>query len=147
MAFTWQTWTKITAVIIFLITIIGFVLDLTPESAELSIQNFPTSSDLDTLDIYEDIDFSFFLYNSGEKESFVKSIVINRYYEDGSQPTNTITISPEKDFKVSIQESKEINVKLPAPNEDESYQLELIIYYDDLTLQSEEVTAIWGTIS
>ena len=97
----WKTWTKITAVIIFLIAIANFYYaHYYNEGPIVSIENFPSETDLDSLSTTDDISFSFFLYNNGDETAFVKSILLMRY--DSENNLVIILISSILLFKVCV---------------------------------------------
>ena len=58
----WQTWTRFTAIILFVITVLTFAFTYSDNfvegSSNIEFQNFPTATDLDSLDLNEDIEFS-----------------------------------------------------------------------------------------
>jgi len=142
---SWQTWTKISSVILFIIAILGFYYaNYYHEGPALTIENFPVN--LDSLDTTDDIQFSFFLYNGGDQTAFVKSIILLRSYEDGSQVADAATIAPMSDFSIEPGESKEILVTLPAPDEDTSYTLSAEIFYTDEKVVSETIPVVWGAL-
>lgn len=139
----WKTWTKIAAVILFIIAIVNFYFAYFHNpTAELTIQNFPEA--LDSLDNEKDITFSFFLYNDGNKPAFVNSMVFTK---DGDlEILSGVSISPNSDFSINAQESREVQVTLPALNEDGGYELTATIYYNEEKL-SDSTFVNWGSIS
>ena len=140
---SWQTWTKISGVILFILAVAGFYLgNFYNEGVILSIEDFPQH--LDSLETTEDIQFSFYLYNSGEETAFVKSIILLRNYEDGSQVADAIEINPQSDFVIAAGESTQITVILPA--QENPYSLTAEIFYDDTKLISETIPVVWGTL-
>ena len=142
---SWKTWTKISAVIIFILTITGFYFNyIQQEEALLTLQNFPTETDLDTLDIEEDITFTFFLYNEGGKTAFVQSILATQTDEDGNTLAQSASIDPQEDFSIEAGESQEITVTLQAPLEETSSNVNIEIYFDETILQSPTIPVLWG---
>src|SRR3989344_5351937 len=74
----WKTWTKISAVILFIIAVTGFYLNnFYSEGAVLEIQNIPSSSELGRLKASEDYTFIFSLYNTGDSTAFVDIISVS----------------------------------------------------------------------
>ncbi|MDP3728736.1 MAG: hypothetical protein Q8R18_04760 [bacterium] len=141
----WKTWTKISAVILFIIAIAGFYLNnFYNEGVELSIQNFPEH--LDSLETSEDISFSFYLYNEGDTTAFVESILLVRYEEDGAQVADTVYVIPSRDFTIEPGESKEILVVLPSSEKEKEYSLTAEIFYDNNKLLSNTIPVAWGTL-
>ena len=140
-----KTWTKISGIILFIIAITGFYLsNFHREGVVLTIENFPQK--VDSLQNTKDISFSFYLYNTGDKTAFVKSIILLRYYEDGSQVADTVEINPKSDFAIAPGESKEILVTVPARDEDTKYTLTAEVFYDDKKLVSNTIPVAWGTL-
>ena len=141
----WKTWTKISSVALFVIAVLGFYYaNYYQKEAVLTIQNFPTAVDLDSLDTTEDITFTFFLYNEGEETAFVRSIIVLVYDEDQTQATFPVTISPRSDFTIAAKETKEITVALSAPGANARYTLAAEIFYDGTKAVSETVPVLWG---
>ena len=141
----WKTWTKISAVILFIIVVAGFFFSsILSQGVSFSIQNFPQS--LDSLETSEDISFSFYIYNEGDATAFVESIILLRYYEDDSQVADTISISPSKDFTIEPGESKEILVTLPNSEEEKEYTIQAEIFYSNNKLLSNTIPVAWGTL-
>ncbi|MBI5797718.1 hypothetical protein HZA98_02315 [Candidatus Woesearchaeota archaeon] len=141
----WKTWSRLSGVILFIIAIAGFYYaHLYHGSSKLEIQNFPSETDLDSLNPTQDISFSFFLYNTGEKTAFVKSIILLEYDEQGKQKTTAVIVSPKTDFAINSKESREINVTLPSPQKEIQYSLSAQIYYDNNKINSETVPVRWG---
>ena len=136
----WKTWTKISGVILFIIAIVGFAGNYYIKGPSLEIQNFPGPADLDTLDVSEDITFTFFLYNTGDRSAFVKNIVVN--YD----LTTAIEVNPQSDFAINAGDSQEVTVVLPTPNTGGEYSLSLDVFYNKKTISSETVPLIWGGI-
>ena len=144
---SWKTWTKISGVILFVIAILGFYYgNFYKEGPSLSIQNFPSLTDLDSLDYTKDISFSFFLYNAGGQTTFVKSVIILEYDDQAKQITTPITIDPSRDFAIAPGETKEIKVTLPAANKDFSGTITAEIFYDSQKLVSQTIPLSWGGI-
>jgi len=139
----WQTWTKISGVILFIIAVTGFYLNnFYSEGVILTIQDFPEH--LDSLETTEDISFSFYLYNQGDETAFVKSIILLREYEDGTQVADTVEIHAQSDFIVKPAESTQILVTL-SPQES-PYSLTAEIFYDNQKLLSNTIPVAWGTL-
>lgn len=123
----WKTWTKISGVILFIIAVAGFYLgNFYSEGVILSIEDFPQK--LDSLDTTKDISFSFYIYNTGDETTFVKSIILLRKYEDGTQVADTVEIKPQSGFVIAPGESTQIQVTLPP--QEKPYSLEAEIFYD-----------------
>ena len=138
----WKTWAKISSVVLFIIAVTGFYYaNFSEKEAVLSIENFP--SHLQSFDQEEDIRFSFFLYNSGEQTSFVKSIFLERYAPDGSAVLEDTQISPEKDFSVAPGESIDIVITLPPSLNARAYQMTVVVLYEDGVLRSETIPVAW----
>tara|TARA_Y100000310_G_C20701911_1_gene830790 strand:+ start:4843 stop:5277 length:435 start_codon:yes stop_codon:yes gene_type:complete len=142
---SWQTWTRFTAVVLFLIAVGTFYFNyLDTGDSLLSIENYPSNADLDSLDLNEDISYSFFLYNSGDGASFIERIVIDATDTNGD--TKELLIEPDKDFNIDAGGSQEITVTLPAPGEETTYSLATTIYTTKEIINAESLTATWGTI-
>ena len=143
----WKTWTKITAVIIFLIAIANFYYShYYNEGPIVSIENFPSETDLDSLSTTDDISFSFFLYNNGDETAFVKSILLMRYDSENNLVSTYYTIDPSFDFYISEGESQEINVILPAPDESLSYSLNAEVFTENGKIVSSTIPVVWGSL-
>src|SRR3989344_5322308 len=139
----WKTWTKISGVILFIIALTGFYLsNFHKEGVVLSIEDFP--QDLDSLDRNADINFSFYLYNQGDETAFVKSIILQRYDEEGSALADTVEINPQSDFTIEAGDSKQIFIILPA--QESLYTLTAEIYYDEKKIRSDTIPVVWGTL-
>ena len=143
---SWQTWTKISGLILFIIAIAGFYLsNIHNVGVILNIENFPQQ--LDALDISKDIPFTFYIYNEGDKTAFVQSIYISMKTTESIAITEkAIEITPQKDFTIEPGESKEITVLLPAPNEKRTYTLVAEVFYDGKKLSSNAIPVAWGTL-
>jgi hypothetical protein len=147
----WRTWTRFTAVVFFIIAVLTFYFAYSGEvietDASLEFQNFPTETDLDLLELDQNIDFTFFLYNTGDATAFVDRVFISLLDEDGNLIREAETIIPEEDFSITDRGDVEILVSLSAPGEVESSYLSIEVYYDDeQTLTSELVPVTWGTL-
>ncbi len=139
----WKTWTKISAVILFIIAVTGFYLsNFHKDGVVLSIEDFPEN--LDSLEATQDIAFSFYIYNQGDETAFVKSIVLQRNYPDGSSVADTPQINPSSDFTIEPGESKQVSITLPA--QENPYTLLAEIYYDDQKISSNLIPVAWGTL-
>jgi len=137
----WKTWTKISAVILFLIAVTTFYINyIQKEEANLELQNFPTI--LTSLS-EDDLEFNFFLYNSGEKTAFVDYIVIFRYDDETTPIVFPIEITPYEDFSVEGEGYQEIQVSIPY-EPDGFYDIQAEIYYDDIKLSSEKIPVLFG---
>ncbi|MBT3324516.1 hypothetical protein HN681_04180 [archaeon] len=138
----WQTWTRFTAIILFVITVLTFAFTYSDNfvegSSNIEFQNFPTATDLDSLDLNEDIEFSFFLYNNGGEAAFVKKILLSSDLD--------YFITPEEDFSVLAGEAQEIIVILESPGIELESELYFQVFYDDFSIESEELPVVWGTI-
>ncbi|MBL7051870.1 MAG: hypothetical protein ISS01_02170 [Nanoarchaeota archaeon] len=138
----WQTWTRFTAIVLFIITVLTFAFTYSDNfvnaDANIEFQNFPSNTDLDSLDVNEDIEFSFFLYNNGEEAAFVKKVLLKSDLE--------ATIEPEEDFSILAGETQEILITLESPGEELESELYFQVFYDDFTIESEEVPVVWGNI-
>mgnify|MGYP003965754887 CR=1 FL=1 len=137
----WQTWTKISGVILFIIAIVGFAGNYYIKGPMLEIQNFPGLTDLDALNNDEDISFTFFLYNTGDKTAFVKSIKLN---DQGNNFRNPTFIDPSSDFSINPGESKEVSVTLSSPGKDGGYSVSAQVYYNNRNIKSSYVPVLWG---
>jgi hypothetical protein len=138
----WKTWTKISAVILFIIAVTTFYLNyIQKDEARLEFQNFPT---LLTSIIGDDLEFNFFLYNSGDRPAFVDSLVILRYEYDAEESViYPVDITPSGDFSVDGKGYQQITVSLPY-EKDGYYYLQTDVYYDDLKLSSEKIPVLFG---
>ena len=142
---SWKTWTKISGIILFILAIAGFYYtNVYKEGAVIAIQNFPEN--LDSLDGAKDITFSFYLYNTGDETAFVESIILLRYFEDGSQVTDAIEINPKSDFPLAPGESQEIFVTLPSQEEKRFYTLIAEVFYNNQKVMSDTIPVAWGTL-
>ena len=143
----WKTWTKITAVVAFMILVANFYYShYYSEGPIVSIENFPSDSDLDSLSTTDDISFSFFLYNNGDETAFVKSVILMRYDPDGNLITTDYTLDPKYDFYIASGESQEINVILSAPDESLSYSLNAEVFTENGKITSNSVPVVWGSL-
>jgi hypothetical protein len=143
----WKTWTKITAVVAFIILIANFYYaHYYNEGPVLSIENFPSATDLDSLSTEADIQFSFFIYNNGDETAFIKSIILMRYDSEGNLITTDYSINPSSDFYIPSSESQEVKVILDSPQEQFSYTLYAEIFTDDGKITSETVPVVWGSL-
>ena len=139
----WKTWTKISGVILFVIAVTGFYLaNFHTEGVILTIEDFPEG--LDSLETTQDITFSFYLYNQGDETAFVKSILLQRYDEEGSALADTVEINPQSDFTIEAGDSKQIFIILPA--QESQYTLTVEIYYDEKKIRSDTIPVVWGTL-
>lgn len=138
----WKTWTKITAIILFTIAIANFYYDhYYQQDSVLSIQNFPT--ELNSIDKNKEINFTFFIYNDGNKPAFVNSVILLRY-EGETQILDRTTITPYWDFAIPSKKSQEIQVTLPASNEQKEYSLQAEVFYDDKKISTEIIPVKFG---
>tara|TARA_Y100000310_G_C20547912_1_gene746540 strand:+ start:527 stop:979 length:453 start_codon:yes stop_codon:yes gene_type:complete len=147
----WRTWTRFTAVVFFIIAVLTFYFTYSGQVMEndafLEFENFPTETDLDSLEIDQKIDFSFFLYNTGDSTAFVDRVFVYLLDEDGNLIREAETILPDEDFSITGSGDAEVLVSLSAPNEEESSYLSIEVYYDDeQILTSEPVPVTWGTL-
>lgn len=143
----WKTWTKIAAVVAFIILIANFYYaHYYKEGPVLSIENFPTDKDLDSLSTTQDISFSFFIYNNGDETAFVKSIILMRYDSQGNLITTEYSMDPKFDFYIASSESQGIKVTLPAPEESLSYNLSAEVFTENDKLTSATVPVVWGSL-
>jgi hypothetical protein len=143
----WKWWTKVSGIILFVIAISNFYLaHYHNEGAVLSVENFPGQFDLDTLDVNENITFSFFLYNIGDTTAFIESISSNTVYGGTSSLDDKISVDPNSDFTLIEGSSQEVSVTLPAPGESHDGEITITIYYGENTLSTETVPVSWGSI-
>ncbi len=141
----WQTWTRFTAVILFLITVATFYFTyFDTEDPTLTFVGFPGDSDLDSLDNTEDITFTLYISNSAEETAFVDAVVVTVY--DVESEVGIATVEPDKDFYVTSDTPSEVFVTLEAPGEDTEYTLITEVYYGEEKLVSDEVPVSWGTL-
>ena len=132
----WKTWSKVTATILFIIAIVTFYLNfIQPDMAALELHGLPSDTDLDSLDITEDLTFSFFLYNGGDKPAFIDSIKIVGYEE--------YVVDPVSSFEVDKEDSKEILIVLKAPEEELSSSIKIAVYSDNV-LETSQIPFAWG---
>ncbi len=141
----WQTWTKFSSIILFIIAVTGFYLgNFYADGVILNIDNFPQS--LSSLDNDQDIFFTFYLYNKGDTTAFIQSITLDRSYEDGTLVADTEQITPKEDFSIAPGESKEISIILPNSAENKQYSLQATIYFDNEKLSTNSILVAWGTL-
>jgi len=142
MKLTWNNWTKFTAVVIFLMTVLGFYFTYSAyfnPNASLEFRDFPSETDLDTLALDENIEFSFFLYNKGEGPAIVQRVIL--YNEENS------LIEPEKDFSIEAKGTQEVKVTLYSYGEEKSDSIYVEVFYDDdEKIVSQEVPISWGSL-
>lgn len=106
---SWQTWTKISGVILFIIAVAGFYLgNFYSEGAVLEIQNFPSSSDLRSVKASEDYTFTFSLYNTGDETAFVDIISVS------TDPQLFTEVNPST-LSIEEKQTEDVQVTLTAP--------------------------------
>jgi hypothetical protein len=133
----WKTWTKISALILFILAIAGFYLsNFYTAGALVEIQNFPSETQLDSIDNTQAIEFSFFLYNTGDRTSFVKTIYLQGY--------GSFTIEPKEDISIAPNENREIIVTLIAPNENVQEEITIQVFTDKEIITSQSIPIKWG---
>ena len=136
----WQTWTRFTAVVIFLMTMGTFYFTyFETEDPTLTFLNFP--EELDTLDNTEDMVFTLYLSNSGDDPAFVNAVDVTVYSE--GEEVDIATVDPDKDFYVTSDTPAEVSVTLEAPGEDIEYTLITEVYYGEEKLVSDEISVSW----
>lgn len=143
----WKTWTKISAVILFVIAVTGFYLaNFHSKGVILSIEDFPQQ--LDSLETTKDIPFTFYIYNSGDETAFIQSVYVTTVSSESIQIVpRSIEVSPQSDFSIEAGASQAITVLLPAPEEDANFTLKAQVYYNnDQALTSSSVPVAWGTL-
>ncbi|MSR86033.1 hypothetical protein EXS74_01400 [Candidatus Woesearchaeota archaeon] len=143
----WQTWTKISAVVLFILAIAGFYLsNFHSEGVILSIEDFPQK--LDSLDANKDISFTFYIYNTGDKTAFIQSVYVTTVSGESVQIIErSIEVTPQNDFKIEEDSSQEITVLLPSPGAAANFTLTAQVFYDDdKSLTSEQIPVAWGTL-
>jgi len=140
----WQTWTRFTAVVFFLMTIGTFYFTyFDTEDPTLTFIGFP--EELDSLDNTEDIIFTLYLSNSGDDPAFIDAVVVTVL--NGDEEVDIATIDPDKDFSVSSDgTATELSVTLEAPGEDAEYTLITEVYYGEEKLASNEIPVSWGSL-
>ena len=143
----WKTWTKISAVILFLLAIAGFYLaNFHHVGVVLSLEDFPQQ--LASLDSNKDIPFTFYIYNTGDETAFVQSVYLQTVSKESIQIIQRgIVVSPQSDFEIKEGESQQITVLLPSPGESANFTLTAQVFYnDDKSLFSNTIPVVWGTL-
>ncbi|MFH1972074.1 MAG: hypothetical protein ABIJ18_01205 [archaeon] len=103
------------------------------EIPELTFQSMPL--ELSTVDIDNEIYFTFFLYNEGVKPAFVD------YIDLGDIDAQ---VNPKKDFVINPGETKEVNVVFEAPGKSYSNEFQVRVYYGQGRVYSEIIPLNWG---
>lgn len=133
----WQTWTKISGAILFIIAITGFYLsNFYQEGAVLEIQNLPSSSNLERLKVSEDYTFTFSLYNIGDKTAFVDIISVN------TDPALVTELSPSS-LSIEEKQTKDIQVTLTAPGRETETAITITVFYGEEKAISKTLQAEW----
>ena len=143
----WKTWTKISAVILFLLAITGFYLaNFHHLGVVLSLEDFPQQ--LASLDSSKDIPFTFYIYNTGDETAFIQSVYVQTVSEESVQIIQrSIEVTPKGDFEIKEGESQQITVLLPTPGESTNFTLTAQVFYnDDQSISSETIPLVWGTL-
>jgi len=96
---------------------------------ELSIVSLP--SEVSSYGVDEDVDFSFFVYNSGDRVGFVDYIYVDYDY-----------LVDVESFSVKAGESQEVNVKLIAPGEKFDGEVLVQVWSEDKRIE-EKINARW----
>lgn len=120
----WKTWARISAVILFLLTLTGFYFNYFYfQGPVLEIQNFPLSSDLERLKTSEDYSFTFSLYNTGDRTAFVDIISIR------TEPTLFSEVDPLS-LTIKEKQTEDIQINLGAPKTETETTLTITVFYD-----------------
>jgi hypothetical protein len=103
----------------------------------LTLQSFPY--EVSTLHVDENIEFTFFLYNEGEKPAFVDYIYIG---------DSNVIIEPKEDFVVHPYDSTSVTVILPKQTGATTEEIQLDIYFGpgNQKISSDLILAQWGTL-
>ena len=134
---SWQTWTKISGVVLFIIAVVGFYLgNFYNQGPVLEIQNFPSSSELTRLKASEDYSFTFSLYNTGDRTAFVDIISVS------TDPPWIIEVNPSS---VSIEEEKteNIEIRMTAPGTATETTMTIQVFYGDGKSLSKTAQIQW----
>ncbi|MAG78304.1 hypothetical protein CL616_02970 [archaeon] len=132
-----------------ILTTIGIIIALTlsiinlfntylvEETPDLSIQSFP--QELSSFNTNEDIEFTFFLYNEGEKPAFIDYIYAGN---------SNFIIEPQMDFVISAYDTYPISITLPAKNKELEEEIQFEVYFGpgNQKIRSEKITVKWGTL-
>ncbi|HIH14661.1 MAG TPA: hypothetical protein HA360_04665 [Nanoarchaeota archaeon] len=129
----WKTWTKISAVILFIIAVTGFYLNnFYSEGAVLEIQNIPSSSELGRLKASEDYTFIFSLYNTGDSTAFVDIISVS------TDPKLITEIHPSS-LSIEEKQIKDIQILVTAPQKETETTMTITIFYGDKSLSQTAI--------
>ena len=129
----WKTWTKISAVILFIIAVTGFYLNnFYSEGAVLEIQNIPSSSELGRLKVSEDYTFIFSLYNTGDSTAFVDIISVS------TDPKLITEIHPSS-LSIEEKQIKDIQILVTAPQKETETTMTITIFYGDKSLSQTAI--------
>ena len=129
----WKTWTKIYAVILFIIAVTGFYLNnFYSEGAVLEIQNIPSSSELGRLKASEDYTFIFSLYNTGDSTAFVDIISVS------TDPKLITEIHPSS-LSIEEKQIKDIQILVTAPQKETETTMTITIFYGDKSLSQTAI--------
>ena len=129
----WKTWTKISAVILFIIAVTGFYLNnFYSEGAVLEIQNIPSSSELGRLKASEDYTFIFSLYNTGDSTAFVDITSVS------TDPKLITEIHPSS-LSIEEKQIKDIQILVTAPQKETETTMTITIFYGDKSLSQTAI--------
>ena len=129
----WKTWTKISAVILFIIAVTGFYLNnFYSEGAVLEIQNIPSSSELGRFKASEDYTFIFSLYNTGDSTAFVDIISVS------TDPKLITEIHPSS-LSIEEKQIKDIQILVTAPQKETETTMTITIFYGDKSLSQTAI--------
>jgi len=129
----WKTWTKISAVILFVIAVTGFYLNnFYSEGAVLEIQNIPSTSELGRLKASEDYTFTFSLYNTGDKVAFVDIILVS------TDPKLITEIYPSSLY-IEEKQIKDIQILVTAPETETETTISITVFYGDKSVSQTTI--------
>lgn len=142
----WKTFARVSAVILLLIALTNFYFAyFGKEGPHVEFRNIPSSTELDSLDVKRPINFSFFLYNSGDEAAFVKEIN-GKIQPDDVLPAGTLTISPSGDLSILPKDSQEITVQILSPGQKFQGNLTIMVFYESTILLSDQIPVSFGAI-
>lgn len=111
---------------------------------ELTIENLPGITDLQTQDVNQPIFFTFLLENTGHATASVQPIEILLYNAEGTILPGPVATDPAENFTLDPGEKKEITVGIAAPMRKTEAIVSIGITYDNDQKVSATAPMRWG---
>jgi len=118
--------------------------------ADLSLEQISTElfmSKYIPLGETEDLEFSFQLYNKGNKVAYIDSINVEELLNSGNNLNLQADIIPKDNFNIKPGENTKITVKIPAANSNIAKEIRISVVYNGYKkmVNSDFFPVVWGS--